>query len=85
MNKISNKKNSLGVTITLTTGEVLNGSVNILDYKRFSDFIEDHGDKHIKLYHTTVSQNISGSTAKFLLIPKENICYYEPFDKKRND
>ena len=51
---------------------------------RFSDFIENHNEKNIKLYHSTRVDNISGSTTKFLLIPKTNISYYEPFDEKRN-
>jgi hypothetical protein len=84
MNENSKAKNSMGVTVTLSSGEVLNGKVNTLNYKRFSDFIENHNEKNIKLYHSTRVDNISGSTTKFLLIPKTNISYYEPFDEKRN-
>ena len=79
------KKRSMRVTIALNSGEILNGEVNIMDYKRFSDFIENHGDQHIKLYAATRGKNILSSAAKFVLIPKTNISYYEPFDEKRND
>ena len=78
------KKNSMRVTVALVTGEMLNGEVNMMNYTRFSDFIENHEEKHIKLYNTTRDHTISGSIAKFVLIPKGNISYYEPFDKKRN-
>lgn len=78
------RKNSLRVTIVLNNGETLNGEVNMMDYSRFSDFIENHEEKHVKLYNTTRDHTISGSISKFVLIPKGNICYYEPFDKKRN-
>lgn len=84
MDKSLMSKNSMRVTIALNSGEILNGEINIMNYTRFSDFIESHSDKHIKLYHATRGQTISGSTAKFVLIPKANISYYEPFDEKRN-
>ncbi len=78
------EKTSMRVTIALNSGEMLNGEVNMMDYSRFSDFIENHEGKHIKLYNTTRNTSITGSIAKFVLIPKKNISYYEPFDKKRN-
>ncbi|RLC03585.1 MAG: hypothetical protein DRH34_05490 [Deltaproteobacteria bacterium] len=78
------KKNSMRVTIVLNSGETLNGEINMMDYSRFSDFIENHEEKHVKLYNTTRDHMITGSIAKFVLIPKGNISYYEPFDEKRN-
>jgi len=77
-------KKSMRVTIVLNSGETLNGEINMMNYKRFSDFIEEHEEKHIKLYNTTRVNTITGSIAKFVLIPKTNISYYEPFDKNRN-
>ena len=78
------KRNSMRVTIALNSGEIINGEVNMMEYKRFSDFIEEHRGNHIKLYNATRQVGITGSQARFVLIPKSNISYYEPFDDKRN-
>jgi sRNA-binding regulator protein Hfq len=73
--------NAIQITVTLNNGEQLTGYVNIVGYKRFSDFIEKNEAQHIKLFKTITSQSISSSNARFLLIPKTSISYYEPFDK----
>lgn len=78
------KANSMKVTIQLNSGEQLNGEINIMEYERFSDFIENDTTSHIKLFNATRGHNITGSMAKFILIPKGNISYFEPFDVKRN-
>ncbi|WP_320042414.1 hypothetical protein [uncultured Desulfobacter sp.] len=69
------------VIITLDNGEELVGNINMRDYKRFSDYIEDHDNNHIKLFQAKKNKGtITGGLKKFLLIPKSKICMYEPFE-----
>lgn len=68
------------MVITLKTGKVLAGNINIEDYKRTSDYIEDHKKRHLKFYNVRVDGAIAYSPKKFLLIPKDSIDYYEPYD-----
>ncbi len=72
--------NKLEIVVTLVTGEVIIGEINLMGYKRFSDFIEKNHDHHIKLFNARGNHAISGSKPRFLVIPKVNICYYEPDD-----
>ena len=74
--------NSVRVTLTLNRGDQINGFVNIVEYKRFSDFIETHPANHIKLFNVTVENKSPGSIINFILIPKRNILYYQPFDEQ---
>lgn len=74
------KMNSVGVTIVLINGDLLNGDVNIVEFKRFSDFIESHPAKHVKLFNVTKDNSYADTIINFILIPKEKILYYQPFD-----
>ncbi len=74
--------NSVRVTLTLNRGDQINGFVNIVEYKRFSDFIETHPANHIKLFNVTIENKSPGSIINFILIPKRNILYYQPFDEQ---
>jgi hypothetical protein len=75
--KMENKKVAIQketeVKITLEGNKVISGSVNIDGFDRFSDYIE-HNEKNIKIYNGTVG----GNKFRFLIIPKDKICYYEP-------
>lgn len=76
------KDSNIEVIITLENGEELIGEVNMLDYKRFSDFIENHENTHIKLFNARKNKGtIKGGLKKFLLLPKSKICIYEPFER----
>nr|WP_319396914.1 hypothetical protein [uncultured Desulfobacter sp.] len=69
------------VIITLDNGDELAGSINMINYKRFSDYIENHDNSHIKLFQAKKNKGaIKGGLKKFLLIPKSKICIYEPFE-----
>ncbi len=61
------------VKITLEGNKVITGSVNIDGFDRFSDYIE-YNEKNIKIYNGSVG----GNQFRFLIIPKDKICYYEP-------
>jgi len=74
--------NSVKVTLVLKRGDKINGFVHIVEFKRFSDFIETHSAKHIKLFNVTIEGDSPVSLINFLLIPKRNIYYYQPFDEK---
>jgi hypothetical protein len=77
--------NPIKVRIVLKNGDHLSGEVNIMEFKRFSDFIETHSAKHIKLFNIVRDSDYSDVLIDFLLIPKENIHYYEPFDEKKSE
>jgi hypothetical protein len=69
------------VIITLDNGDEVVGNINMIDYKRFSDYIENHDNSHIKLFQAKKNKGaIKGGLKKFLLIPKSKICIYEPFE-----
>jgi hypothetical protein len=70
------------VTLYMKTGGTLNGFINIVEYKRFSDFIENHPAKHLKLFNASVETDAEKAIINFLLVPKENILYYQPFDEQ---
>lgn len=74
--------NSVKVTLILNRGDQINGFVNIVEYKRFSDFIETHPATHIKLFNVTIENKSPDSIINFILIPKKNILYYQPFDEQ---
>lgn len=76
------KINSTGVILILINGDQLRGEVNIMDFKRFSDFIETHPAKHIKLFNVSKNNNYGDSIINFILIPKEKILYYQPVEDK---
>ena len=77
--------NPIKVRMVLKNSDNLNGEVNLMDYKRFSDFIETHGAKHIKLFNVRQGNDYSDSLIDSLIIPKDNVLYYEPFDKKESE
>lgn len=71
---------SVKVTLVLTNGDRINGFVNIMEYKRFSDFVETSSSKHLKLFNANIEENSQDSIVNFILIPKNNILYYQPHD-----
>jgi len=73
----------VNVIIGLDNNVEYNGKINIVDFKRFSDFIEKNKENNIKLFDVK-SSKITGVSKKFLIIPKAKICFYEPFDEKRS-
>ena len=77
--------NQIKVGIVLKNDDHLKGEVNLMEFKRFSDFIESHSGKHIKLFNITKGDEYSDLIIDFLVIPKDNILYYEPFDKQKNE
>jgi hypothetical protein len=74
--------NIVKATFVLNNGVQLTGFVNIIEHKRFSDFIELHPLNHIKLSNVTIEGNSSDSIANFVMIPKRNILYYKPLDEQ---
>ena len=70
------------VMLVLTNGDRISGFVNIMEYKRFSDFIESSSLKHIKLFNAAVEENAQNTIVNFILIPKKNILYYQPYDEE---
>ncbi len=66
-------ENETEVKITIEGNKVITGLVNIDGFDRFSDFIE-HNEKNIKIFNGSVGDN----KFKFLIIPKDKVCYYEP-------
>ena len=79
------KMNSINVSIVLNSGDRLTGEVNILEFKRFSDFIEQNSAKHIKLFNTKLDDALYESAGAFLLIPKANIRYYIPLEETKTE
>ncbi|MDT8378299.1 MAG: hypothetical protein RQ739_05350 [Desulfotignum sp.] len=79
------KMNSINVSIVLNSGDRLTGEVNILEFKRFSDFIEQNSAKHIKLFNTKLDDALYESAGAFLLIPKTNIRYYIPLEETKTE
>jgi hypothetical protein len=80
------KMNSIKVSIVLNCGDRLTGEVNILEFKRFSDFIEQNSAKHIKLFNTKLDNALLFESAgAFILIPKTNIRYYEPLEETEKE
>lgn len=74
----------IDVIVELDNGSEFTGKINIEDFDRFSDFIEDHDKNNIKLFDAKKKAgSISGGLKKFLIIPKSKICFYEPFDSKK--
>ena len=57
---------------------IINGSVNIDGFDRFSDFVE-HDEQNIKIYDGA----IDGIKFDFIIIPKKKICYYEPIKEPK--
>lgn len=72
------------VTITLINGDEINGSINIIGFDRFSEFIEGDVKGNIQLFNAITGKGIKGTTKRFIVIPKSAIMFYEPFDEKRN-
>ncbi|MBF0229411.1 MAG: hypothetical protein HQK63_07450 [Desulfamplus sp.] len=82
-NKLNEEnKREVLVTILLKSGRELQGKVNILDYKRFSDFIDDDKSAHVKMYNAIETGQIKSARPKFVLIPKNSIDWYIPADQK---
>lgn len=79
--KIEYEINFVSVTITLINGKTLNGAVNISNYNRFSDFIDKHESKYIRLVNVKNHSDIAGFTQNFLLISKSKVIYYCPEEK----
>ena len=78
------KIKTLKVTITLLNDQILDGTLNIIGYQRFSDFLEGDVKSNIQLFDVINGIGIKGATKRFVVIPKTSILYYEPFDEKRN-
>lgn len=76
--EIYKRTTEIEVLVVLRSGKQLEGTINMIDFKRFSDFIEANNQKHIKLYNATKSSGIKGGPTRFLLIPKASVDWYEP-------
>lgn len=78
--------NSVKLTLVLNNGDHLTGFVNILEFSRFSDFIENHPGEHIKLFNVALKDNRlpapQETIANFILVPKRNVLYYHPHDEQ---
>ena len=77
--------NSIKVSIVLISGDRLTGEVNIIEFNRFSDFIEQCSAKHIKLFNTKLDNVLYGSAGSFILIPRSNILYYQPLEENETE
>lgn len=72
------------VSIILVGGMELDGTINILNHKRFSDYMEEDKSKYIRLHNAKSSgKQIQSAGKRFLLIPKDKILFFEPFDMQK--
>ncbi|MBF0234521.1 MAG: hypothetical protein HQK65_15990 [Desulfamplus sp.] len=74
--------NEVTVTILMKSGREVQGRVNILGCKRFSDFIDEDRSSHVKMYNAIETGQIKGARPRFILIPKNSIDWYIPLDSK---
>ncbi|MBF0572780.1 MAG: hypothetical protein HQK69_03350 [Desulfamplus sp.] len=82
-NKVNEEnKREVLVTILLKSGRELQGKVNIHEYKRFSDFIDEDKSAHVKMYNAIETGQIKSARPKFVLLPKNSIDWYIPSDQK---
>jgi hypothetical protein len=75
--------NVVTVRIELDSGAQFIGKVNMIDYHRFSDFIENHADTHVKFFDVKKESDENVVSKKFILIPKSKIIFYEPLDDEK--
>lgn len=79
MEEIYKKKGrEIEILVVLRSGKQIEGTVNMVDFTRFSDFIEANNQKHIKLYNAVKTSGIKDTPKRFLLIPKSSVDWYEP-------
>lgn len=71
------KGNEVRVLIVLQSGKAIKGTVNIEDYKRFSDFTEAEYQRHIKLYEA-FELSEENAEPRFILVPRDSVDWYEP-------
>jgi len=86
VHKIEDINNYTGVKVTvlLEGGMEIDGTINILNHKRFSDFLEESPFQYIRLHDARCnSKQIQSGGKRFLLIPKDKILYFEPFDEQK--
>jgi hypothetical protein len=72
------KGTELELIVVLQSGITIEGTINMIDFTRFSDFIEKDPLKHIKLYNAKKTAHIKAAAKNFLLIPKRSVDWYEP-------
>jgi hypothetical protein len=75
--------NVVSVRIELDNGAQFIGKVNMIDYRRFSDFIENHSDNHVKFFDVRKESDENAIPKKFILVPKSKIILYEPLDDEK--
>lgn len=66
--------NNVKVKIILENSKVITGTVNIVGYNRFSDFIEQEKVQYLKLKDVT----FAGNPYKFIMINRNKIIGYCP-------
>jgi len=74
--------NEVTVTILMKSGREIQGSINILGCKRFSDFIDEDKSGHVRMYNAIETGQIKSARPRFVLIPKSSIDWYIPMDHK---
>jgi len=79
--KVMDKINPIKVTLTLDNGTIMIGEVNIIDYNRFSDFIDNHSSEYLRFFNARTKSSIGSGIKRFVLIPKAKILFYEPYEK----
>jgi hypothetical protein len=78
------KYTTVKVSVMLMNGMEIDGNINILTHKRFSDFLEDNPFQFIRLHNARMNNKaIEHAGKRFLLIPKDKILFFEPFDKQK--
>lgn len=68
---------TINVNMKLEWRTVINGNLDMAGYSRFSEFLENDASDYLKLYNVELD-NVT--TAKFLVVPKSRVIWYEPWD-----
>lgn len=63
---------NIKIKVLLVTDKILTGSINISGFNRFSDFIINSNEDHIKLTDVT----LNGKNYPFMLLNKSSILGY---------
>lgn len=74
------KGNEIKVTVIMIGEIEYTGLVNIINFTRFSDFIENYSEKHIKLYDAKSEKKSISGVRQFIMLNKKNVIGYKPYN-----
>lgn len=76
LQEIEYVKNYKNITVKITDGSTITGTINILNYMRLSDLLKQSTDKFITVFDGNNSEDIKRAT----IINKEHIIWAETWD-----